>query len=132
MIKNKENSNILEKIDHSDGMTVPAGYFADFAKRMEAQIPERVVVATPPAVRSFWQRIRPYAYMAAMFAGIWCMMNMVDLLKPDSAQPSSLLAEAFSDDNFMNEYYLDNSYDEEFLDNLYEAGYSPSDICEFN
>ncbi|MDE5837594.1 MAG: hypothetical protein K2K52_09235 [Paramuribaculum sp.] len=131
MIKNKEHSNILDRIDHSDGMTVPPGYFADFAKRVEAQIPEKAEVA-PPQVRTFWQKVRPYAYMAAMFAGIWCMMNMVNLLKPDSAQPSTLLAEAFSDDNFMSEYYLDNSYDEEFLDNLYEAGYSPSDICEFN
>ncbi len=127
----KEYSPILEKVDHSDGMTVPPGYFADFAARMEAQIPERTVVA-PPAVRSTWQRIRPYVYMAAMFAGIWCMMKMFDLMRPESASPAPILAEAFSDDNFMSDYYLDNSYDDEFLDNLYEAGYSPSELCESN
>ncbi|MDE7451905.1 MAG: hypothetical protein K2M52_01075 [Paramuribaculum sp.] len=124
-----EHSPILEKVDHSDGMTVPPGYFADFAKRMEAQIPERVELA-PPQVRTFWQKVRPCAYMAAMFAGIWCMMNMFNLFRPASTIPSTLLAEAFSDDNFMSDYYLDNSYDSEFLDHLYESGYSPSEICE--
>ncbi len=74
MKHNNEHSQILERVSRHDGMTVPEGYFADFAARMEAAIPERRV-AEPPVVRSTWQKIRPYVYMAAMFAGIWCKIG---------------------------------------------------------
>lgn len=63
----KTDHDILAKIDRDSGMTVPDGYFADFASRMEAAIPaNRPKIAEAP--RSFWQQVRPYAYLAAMFA----------------------------------------------------------------
>ncbi len=33
--------DILEKVNRNDGMTVPDGYFDDFAARMAASLPER-------------------------------------------------------------------------------------------
>ena len=35
----QENENILDKFSRKDGLTVPEGYFDDFAKRMAAQLP---------------------------------------------------------------------------------------------
>lgn len=127
MKEDKETNRILTQVGHSDGMTVPDGYFAQFAARMERIIPEKEKPA-PPAVRTTWQKIRPYVYMAAMFAGIWCMMKMFDLMRPSSPVPGGMIAEAISDDSFMNDYYFNTMSEDELLDNLFEEGYTPDDI----
>ena len=59
-------------------MTVPEGFFEDFVAKMEAMLPERPEAEQPRRIehRTTWQRVRPYVYMAAMFAGIWCMLEM--------------------------------------------------------
>jgi hypothetical protein len=72
----KEDKDILSRINRRDGMTVPDGWFDDFASRMADSLPERPALenASPaPVSRTIWERIRPYVYMAAMFAGVWCM-----------------------------------------------------------
>ncbi len=35
-----EEKDILDKINHRDGLTVPDGYFAEFVKRMADSLPE--------------------------------------------------------------------------------------------
>ena len=59
-----KNTDILNRLNHKDGMTVPEGFFDDFAQRMEAALPERPELSTPsPYIpRTTWQRIRPYVY----------------------------------------------------------------------
>lgn len=70
----EENSYILTKLGKDPGFKVPEHYFDDFNKRMAESLPE--VKITPVDARpSMWVRVRPYVYMAAMFAGIWCMIN---------------------------------------------------------
>ncbi|MDE6010650.1 MAG: hypothetical protein K2F87_04280 [Muribaculaceae bacterium] len=66
---------LLEKIGRKTGMTVPEGYFEAFSQQMMQKLPE-YPEAPRPHVLSTWQRIKPYVYLAAMFAGIWCMMKM--------------------------------------------------------
>jgi len=42
---------------------------------MAAMLPD--VEITPTDVKpSMWERVKPYAYLAAMFAGVWCMMSV--------------------------------------------------------
>ena len=54
---------------------MPDGYFEELNVSIMSKLPPY-----PEAPRSvdmsLWQRIKPYAYLAAMFAGIWLMMNM--------------------------------------------------------
>lgn len=68
----EEKSDILSKFGKDSGFKVPEGYFEDFASKMEKIIPEHEVI--PVVKPTTWSRIRPYVYMTAMFAGIWCMM----------------------------------------------------------
>ena len=75
----KETNDILDKIGRRSGMIVPDGYFDKFVANLSNSLPE-VEYAEPEPPRSLWHRIRPYAYMAAMFAGIWCMMKMFGFL----------------------------------------------------
>lgn len=111
----------------TNGMTVPEGYFEDFANRMMAQIPqEPTVQAEEP--RTLWMRVRPYIYMAAMFAGIYLMMHIFTLtagIGGSNAEnaTSDLLAEVVNNNttSYLDDYISMSEYD--LYDDLYEAGY---------
>ena len=63
---------------------VPEGYFDDLEARFMAQIPEEAPVEEPavPSV-SLWTRLRPIAYLAAMFVS----MNLIfRVFTPHSTQ----------------------------------------------
>lgn len=68
------NDERLSEIRQDPGFRVPEGYFDDFAKRAADSLPHRVLPQAPEPTR--WQRVRPFVYLAAMFAGIWCMMQI--------------------------------------------------------
>ena len=70
----KEKDDILSKIGKDSGFKVPENYFSDFAEKMAKSLPEQKITPIPQPTR--WQKIRPFVYMAAMFAGIWCMMQI--------------------------------------------------------
>lgn len=128
-------NDILKKINRSDGFTVPEGYFEDFAKRMTASLPEqpweneKEVRMVP---RSWWQKVRPYVYLAAMFLGIWCMMQTFDLMRPHAGEYSPennpVIAAAMNNDVFMEEYFdaASSIDDYDFYDELYSDGYTPA------
>lgn len=127
-----KDQDILTKVNHKDGMTTPEGFFDDFAARMEASLPQREFEREDDSVislpRTFWQRVRPFVYMAAMFAGIWCMLKMFDLMAPShSMNPDTnpTLAAAISDDRYMNDYFSNESdvTDYDLMDDLYETGF---------
>jgi len=125
----KSTDDILTKINRSSGMTVPDGYFADFAARMERELPERkpVILEAP---RSTWQKLRPYVYLAAMFMGVWCMLQMFRMMAPPASDPMSnpVLAEALDNTTFVNDYCMADMTDYDLLDELYSEGVSPEDI----
>lgn len=108
-------NNILEKNNRRRGMTVPEGYFEDFAARMASSLPEQpweTAAAVPTPRRTFWQTVKPYVYMAAMFAGIWCMMKVFDHVRPSandlSVDNNPVLTAALNDKDFVNEYFIDD------------------------
>ncbi|MDE6110156.1 MAG: hypothetical protein K2F72_07740, partial [Muribaculaceae bacterium] len=116
-----------------DGTTVPEGYFDDFARRMADSLPERPELAAMNVVaapRTMWERVRPYVYMAAMFAGVWCMLKMFTTvaggneLAPIEKNP--VMAEALSNDDFMNTYVVDDLSDRDIMDQMLEDGFDPS------
>ncbi len=70
----QEDSKILAKLGKEPGFKVPENYFADFSKNLADQLPE--VTLTPQEKPTLWTKVRAYVYMAAMFAGIFCMMKV--------------------------------------------------------
>jgi len=134
MDKNERMEDILTKIKRNDGMTVPDGYFEDFASRMAASLPEREWEKARPEVmpRSIWQRVRPYVYLAAMFMGVWCMMKMFDLMRTDSTglsiENNPVMTAALRNDHFINEYFIREGdvSDYQLMEELYETGFDPS------
>lgn len=66
---------IIDRVGKSTPYRVPDGYFEEVTVRIMHQLP--AYPAPPKAAKlSTWQKMRPYVYMAAMFAGIWCMMKV--------------------------------------------------------
>lgn len=110
-----------------DGRTVPDGYFDDFARRMMAQLPETSVAAAQPK-RTVWQKIRPYVYMAAMFAGVYLMMNIFTLTtglnrQGNNPDNSMIFADLMNTgtQNYVDEYVA--MADPYLYDDLYESGF---------
>lgn len=115
-------------------MTVPDGYFADFASGMAAALPEKAANSHSAATaqRSFWQRIRPYAYMAAMFAGIWCMMKMFQMMGGGAADLSidnyPGVITALNNDNFVKDYVFPAIDEYDLLEDIYETGFDADEF----
>lgn len=111
----------------SDGRTVPEGYFEEFNRRMIERLPKEVPAVAEPK-RTVWQKIRPYVYMAAMFAGVYLMMNLFTLTTgirdvTKAKDTSMLLAELV---NNYNSSYVDEyvAFSDPYLyDDLYESGF---------
>ncbi len=68
------DTKLREMVGTDPGFRVPDGYFAEAYSKVMANLPEYEEAPKPRYSR--WVRMRPYVYLAAMFAGIWCMMQM--------------------------------------------------------
>ena len=78
-----EDSTILNKYGKNPGFKVPENYFEDFNKRMADMLPD--VEITPVDIKpTMWQRVKPLVYMAAMFAGVWCMLHVFSIFTDTS------------------------------------------------
>ncbi|MDE5887548.1 MAG: hypothetical protein K2J48_11275 [Muribaculaceae bacterium] len=66
---------LKEKYGTDPGFRVPDGYFEKLQKEIMDSLP--AYPETPRHVPvGLWQRVKPYVYLAAMFAGIWLMMKV--------------------------------------------------------
>ena len=93
----QEDTSFLTKYGKDPGFKVPENYFADFNKRMADMLPD--VEITPVEVKpTMWQRVRPLVYMAAMFAGVWCMMSVFSHFNGSENNSVGAVAEKLTDD----------------------------------
>lgn len=142
MSDKSKNPNILDRIDRHSGMTVPDGYFEQFAASMKHSLPEQPweseeqMDAHVLPANSIWQRIRPYVYMAAMFAGIWLMMNISTLvgtggdvpLSTTSAGIPSIAQLIEEGEAEFTDYAVENFDRIDLYDDLYAAGFNPVNL----
>ncbi|MFA5651194.1 MAG: hypothetical protein WC914_08665 [Proteiniphilum sp.] len=83
--------NKLKEADKRNPFTVPENYFAQFNKEIMDRLPEKEYV--PPQTVSLWDRVKPWVYMAAMFAGLYITINF---LTKDTETPLSSSQDTFS------------------------------------
>ena len=105
----REDSTILNKYGKDPGFKVPENYFDDFNKKMAAMLPD--VEITPVDVKpTMWQRVRPLVYLAAMFAGVWCIVSVFTRLNGSSNLGVGAVAEKLQDDkNNVEEFLMSGS-----------------------
>ena len=143
MTDSNKTPSILDRAGHDDGMTVPEGYFEQFAARMKESLPEQPwekVSADNDEThvmpsRSLWQKVRPHVYMAAMFAGIWLMLNVSTLVgtggdlpvaSPDSGPTIAALVQDGA--SVYDDYAVDNFDRADLYDDLYASGFDPMSL----
>lgn len=136
MTKDKYSNSVLDRPGHPDGMTVPEGYFEAFRRDMMASLPPNELEQAP--VRALqaptrWQRMRPFVYMAAMFAGIWCMMKMFSMMQNTVGDMqfdrSPVLTAALANEDFVSDYVLGDYGEDQLLEDLYADGFSVADLA---
>ena len=107
-------------------MKVPEGYFADFAAHMRTALPERPEIEHPETIctapRTMWEKVRPYVYMAAMFAGIWLMLQVFTITGGNHSlapmDDNAVIANALSSDEFLIDYLHDDIDDWNLVDEM--------------
>lgn len=125
----ESKQDILENANsRNGGFTVPEGYFEDFATKMASKLPFREELDVPvarqtPQRNSRWLRVRPYVYMAAMFAGAWCLIKMFSLMSTPNGDVTinnyPALSLALEDEQFVDEYILDGVSNFDILEDSY-------------
>ena len=103
----QEKSEILDRIGKDSGFKTPEGYFDEFNSRMTAMLPD-VEITEVDEKPSLWVTVRPYLYMAAMFAGVWCMMKVFTGFKQNISpeQRGSEIATGIYMDNNADEFIM--------------------------
>ena len=110
----RQEDKLKEKIGTRVPYTVPEEYFKSFKSGLMQSLPE--YPEKPKQKRlTPWQRVKPYVYLAAMFAGIWCMMQIfhkvstADSNRPDE-QTAAIMA-TYEPDSY--DYYIDETSGED-------------------
>lgn len=73
--KYKEEIQLEERFGRDRHRQVPEGYFARMADEVISKLPDQAPVERHVNMTR-WERMKPYVYLAAMFCGIWLMMNV--------------------------------------------------------
>ncbi|MBD5278656.1 MAG: hypothetical protein HDS32_05405 [Bacteroides sp.] len=110
------NNDILTKAGRTTGYTVPDGYFDSVRNRIMDNLPE--YIDEQPQKLSVWKRIQPYIYMAAMFAGIWCMMKMFHMMTSNDLSldnPPETVALAMADSDSSEWIYMQHDNSDIFM-----------------
>ena len=97
----REDSTIKQKYGKDAGFKVPDNYFEDFNKKMVAMLPD--VEITPVDIKpTMWQRLKPLAYLAAMFAGNGVRAVAEKLQDDKSNVEDFMMSGAVSDYDLLN------------------------------
>lgn len=72
----KEEDKILKKVGTDNPFTVPEGYFENLTSQVMSQLPEQKKQDFQIKQPTRWDRIKPWTYMAAMFAGAALLINI--------------------------------------------------------
>lgn len=128
----KLEDRLKEKAGKRNPYKVPDRYFDGFKDELMSKLPE---YPQKPAVKdvSIWHKIRPYIYMAAMFAGIWCMMkifhtastsqpNVQTVAETTATSPNNLFTDQESFDYLATNTTIGDSFElEEEVSELYPS-----------
>lgn len=110
----RQEDNIKDKVGKRTPYKVPEGYFDSFRSNLMNSLPE--YPEKPKVVKlSRWQRIKPYVYLAAMFAGIWCMMQIFHHVSTAEQNKEERMLAFAETELYYDDMYLD-SYSGEDLE----------------
>lgn len=120
------NKNNLPESLKENPFKVPENYFEDFTQKMMSRLPEKEMKM--PAKVTMWQKAKPWVYMAAMFIGMFFMVQLF-INKPAKGNHAPSVTFVDIDKHLQNDKYWNTVKvsEEEFYkyleDQLTEDGY---------
>lgn len=116
----KEEDNILRKVGVENPFQVPDGYFEHLTSEIMSRLPEKSSLGMAPKRITLWDKVKPWAYMAAMFAGAAVIIRVAST---GSVQNPETVAEEdteMEEVEFINDM-LDNSMMDDYSLYVYLA-----------
>ncbi|MDR3140238.1 MAG: hypothetical protein LBU37_00675 [Tannerellaceae bacterium] len=100
----KKELNNPERLKGSNPFKTPEGYFENFTSQMMARLPEKRY--EQPKRVTMMERVRPWFYMAAVFAGLGLFFKAIIGFDDPSATLSARQAEV--DEDYLE--YVESQY----------------------
>ena len=107
----KEEDNILRRIGTENPFRVPDGYFENLASEVMNRLPEKESKLVQQREPTTWERVRPWLYMAAMFAGAALLIRVGSIDRTN--HPADYMA---ADDSDTEMEYISTAIDNSMLD----------------
>ena len=108
----KEEDNILKRVGKENPFRVPDGYFEHLTSKVMDSLPEKEVPVLLQREPTRWERIKPWLYMAAMFAGAALILRIATSGEKEMPGGTPLAA----DDSETEEQYINTVLDNSMLD----------------
>lgn len=124
-------NNELDKLKERNPFRVPEGYFENFTETMMNRLPEKPVEV--PKMISVYDRVKPWLYMAAAFAGLILLFNVLNKTAPTSTDSKDAQAGTAVTVSFPG---IESEADEdaeflEYIEDMYVDTYALSYIDDF-
>ncbi|BEG99336.1 hypothetical protein [Bacteroides sedimenti] len=116
----KVEDEIKRRCGNGNPFTVPEGYFENFKERIMEQLPEKEDKTFKKPHVTIWNRIRPWLYMTAVFAGI--LLGVRVMVNLTSSHKSSVAVNS-TEKEMITDQDVDNLMDHSMMDDysLYEC-----------
>ena len=110
--------NIVDELRDRQPFRVPEGYFEGFAEDFMCRLPEKTVHEMK--VIPFYERTKPWLYMAAMFAGIIILFSVLSKSSETAKETvqSSVHVGLEEDDDAEFLEYIEDMYANTFMNNF--------------
>ena len=102
----KENK-ILNEVGNENPFSVPESYFQDFSDKMDFLLNQETPLE-PVKHITFWRKVRPVLYIAAMLTGLYISISVV---KGPFSSEKTLQKKQVSELNVKEEYIIDEMDD---------------------
>ena len=110
----KEDDNLLRKVGTGNSFQVPEGYFETLTSEVMSKLPQQEKVSVPNKPVTRWDHIKPWVYMAAMFAGAALIVRVGS--SDRSSQIDDAIAIAVDDTTILSDQFINTAIDESMLD----------------
>lgn len=121
----KEQNN-LDRLKGKNPFTVPNGYMEDLTANIMSQLPDKPRVEEAKKI-SMMDRVRPWLYMAAVFAGLGLFFKGIVSLEGEKSQSDTLLVQSSNEVSDTKAAMLEE--EDEYLEYL-EAQYTDYLLAE--
>ena len=111
----KDDKELMARCGRENSFKVPEGYFEQFHEQLMSSLPEVEAATAPSTPVSLMTRVKPWLYMAAMFAGIIFMVQGIMFVQNTHFKANDIAAaedvyteeiDHFMSSSLYNEYVL--------------------------